>query len=85
VLGLLLGLSDFVQVVLGKMLVVAVVGFYWVVGLVAVVFVLVLVGAVGHLLVYVGAGLDFLDYFVYLFALGGDVAVSRIHLQVLCE
>ena len=67
------------------MLVVGVVGFYWVVGLVAVVFVLVLVGAVGHLLVYVGAGLDFLDYFVYLFALGGDVAVSRIHPQVLCD
>ena len=64
---------------------VGVVGFYWVVGLVAVVFVLVLVGAVGHLLVYVGAGLDFLDYFVYLCALGGDVAVSRIHPQVLCD
>lgn len=67
------------------MLVVGVVGFYWVVGLVAVVFVLVLVGAVWHLLVYVGSGLDFLDYFVYLFALGGDVAVPWIHPQVLSD
>ena len=40
------------------------------------VFVLILMGAVGHLLVYVGTGLDFLDYLVYFFALGGYVTVS---------
>ena len=52
------------------------VGFYCCGVLMILNFVLVLVGTVGQLLVYVGAGLDFLDYFVYLFAFGGDVAVS---------
>lgn len=42
-------------------------------------------GAVGHLLVYVGTGLDFLDYLVYFFALGGYVTVSWIHTKVLCD
>ena len=59
------------------------VGFYCCGVLMILNFVLVLVGTVGQLLVYVGAGLDFLDYFVYLFAFGGDVAVSWIHSKVL--
>lgn len=40
------------------------------------VFVLILMRAVGHLLVYVSTGLDFLNYLVYFFALGGNVTVS---------
>lgn len=64
---------------------IVVVWFYSVVTLVIIDFVFILMSTVRHLLVYVCPWLYLLYYFIYLFALGSDVTVSRVHLKVLCN